>query len=190
MSRPEGQTRFDRVVMDAGDPLWEALESELSGYGEVVPQVGLLGEGAGRCVLWFDGGIPVSAHHTGTGRTGSEALADIAETGPYRVRLVETGAVEADRHGDLAPAAPAEQVVGDTALASRTREAADDPVAEEATELDAVEAFLADEEKIEAIQKRAAMEARKRAEEWGLDRSGSHQSGESETQPGDGEQHP
>lgn len=170
MSRPAGQTRFDRVVMDVGDPLWEALEAALSGYGEVVPQAGLLGDGAGRCVLWFDRGVPVSAHHTGTGRTGSEALADIAETGPYQVRLVETGSVEPDRHGDLDPAAPAEQVVGDPDLASRTREAADAPATGAAeSDLDAVEAFLADEEKIEAIQKRAAMEARQRAEEWGLE---------------------
>ncbi|MDR5656724.1 hypothetical protein RH831_05970 [Halodesulfurarchaeum sp. HSR-GB] len=170
MSRPEGQARFDRVVMDVGEPLWEALETELVGYGEIQPQAGLFGDGAGRCVLWFDEGVPVSVRHTGTGRSGSEALADIAETGPYRVRLVETADVETVQHGEIPPAAPAERVVGDADLADRTREAADDPEpAEPDAELDAVEAFLADDEKIEAIQKRAAMEARKRAEEWGFD---------------------
>lgn len=169
MSRPEGQTRFDRVVMTLEAPLREALETELRGYGEIVPQAGLLGNEAGHCVLWFDGGVPVGATHTATGHTDSAAIADIAETGPYRVRLVETADRTEIRNGDLSPAVPAEEVLGDAELARRTRELAtpEEPAAS-GTELDAVEAFLADEEKIEAIQQRAAMEARKRAEEWGF----------------------
>lgn len=168
MSRPDGQPRFDRVVMSVADPLREALDSELVGYGEIVPQAGLLGDEAGRCVVWFDAGVPVSARHTGTGRTDSAALADIAETGPYRVKLVAVEDDAALRTGDLAPGAVAEQVLGDPDLADRTREraGADGHAGED--ELDAVEAFLADEEKIEAIQKRARMEARQRAEEWNL----------------------
>ncbi len=173
MNRPEGPARFDRVVMSLSDPLWEALETELLGYGEIVPQAGLLGDEAGQCILWFDGGVPVSAKHTGTGRTDSEAIADIAETGPYRVRLVETDDRGQIRDGTLSPAAPAEQVLGDAELTKRTRSVADAPEpTESGDELDAVEAFLADEEKIEAIQKRAAMEARKRADEWGFAASG------------------
>jgi hypothetical protein len=191
MTRPAGQARFDRVVMSVADPLWEALETELVGYGEIVPQAGLLGDEAGHCVLWFDHGVPVRAHHTGTGRTDSEALADIAETGPYRVRLVELADPDQLQTGDLAPTAPAEQVIGDAELASQTRAVADtsDP-AEPGDELDAVEAFLADEDKIEAIQKRAAMEARQRADEWGIDvPNPSDEAGQSERDPGDRDQH-
>lgn len=191
MSRPDGQARFDRVVMSVAAPLREALDTELVGYGEIVPQAGLLGDEAGHCVLWFDHGLPVRAHHTGTGRTDSEALADIAETGPYRVRLVELSDPEELRTGDLAPTAPAEQVLGDAELASRTRAAADtaEP-ADPGDELDAVEAFLADEDKIEAIQKRAAMEARQRAAEWDLDVEGhSTEPGQSESDPSNRDQH-
>jgi len=41
---------------------------------------------------------------------------------------------------------------------------------EDATEnVDAVEAFLADEQKVEAIRERAREEAAERAEEWGFE---------------------
>ena len=171
MTLPDGQPCFDRVVMAVDGPLAEALDRSLTGYGEIVPQAGLLGDGAGEMIIWFDDGIPVSARHSGTGRTGSEALADIAETGPYCVRLVDASLPEeVGANSSLAPAAPAEQLAGDEALAERTRAAAGaEPAEDSAAELDAVEAFLADEEKIEAIQKRAAAEARRRAEEWGFE---------------------
>ncbi len=190
MTRPDGHTRFDRVVMSVGDLLREALDVSLRGYGEIVPQAGLLGDEAGCCVIWFEAGVPQRAHHTGTGRVGSEALADIAETGPYRVQLVEIDGTEPVKQGDLDPTAPAEQVVGDTALADRTaRAAGGTDSSDPGDDLDAVEAFLADEDKIEAIQKRAAMEARRRAEEWGLDSvEGSEQAGEAKADSGDDEQ--
>jgi hypothetical protein len=41
--------------------------------------------------------------------------------------------------------------------------------ARDATGQDPVEAFLADEERIEAIRAEARAEAERRAEEWGLD---------------------
>lgn len=170
MSLPAGQTCFERVVMAVDEPLAEALDRGLTGYGEVVPQAGLLGDGAGTGVIWFDDGVPVGARHTGSGRTGGEALADIAETGPYRVRLVDVDALPDGAHQPLAPGAPAERLAGDETLAARTRSAAEVTTPETAeAELDAVEAFLADEEKIEAIQQQAAAEARRRAEEWGFD---------------------
>lgn len=171
MTLPSGQPCFDRVVLAVDEPLAEALDRDLTGYGVIVPQAGLLGEGTGKGVLWFDSGIPCSARHTGTGRTGSEALADIAETGPYRVRLVDTALPETVREGaSLAPGAPAERVAGDPDLAERTRQAAGgNSTADSDAELDAVEAFLADEDKIEAIQQQAAAEARNRAAEWGFD---------------------
>lgn len=170
MTLPSGQPCFDRVVMAVDEPLAAALERDLTGYGVIVPQAGLLGEGTGKGVLWFDSGIPCSARHTGTGRTGAAALADIAETGPYRVRLVETALPESVRDGSLAPGAPAERVAGNRDLAERTRRAAGgDSSPDSDAELDAVEAFLADKDKIEAIQQQAAAEARKRAAEWGFD---------------------
>ncbi|MFB6153163.1 MAG: hypothetical protein ABEJ27_02820 [Halodesulfurarchaeum sp.] len=171
MTLPAGQPCFDRVVMSVDEPLEAALDRSLSGYGIIVPQAGLLGDGAGEGVIWFAEGVPIRARHTASGRTGSEALADIAETGPYRVRLVEVGGLEeAAADPDLSPGAPAERLAGNEALAERTREAATHPVGGgPAEELDAVEAFLADTEKIEAIQRQARAEARQRATEWGLD---------------------
>ncbi|TKX85377.1 hypothetical protein EXE43_13970, partial [Halorubrum sp. SS5] len=57
-----------------------------------------------------------------------------------------------------------------TALAERTREAApDERLRDGADEDDAVAAFLADDERIDAIREQARAEARDRAAEWGLD---------------------
>jgi hypothetical protein len=168
MTAPAGNPTFDRVVMSVGEPLREALDNDLQGYAEIVPQAGLLGDAAGCCRLWFEDGVPVGATHTGTGRTDAAALADIAETGPYRVRLVAVADPSQVQPGDLPPDAPAEQVVGDSDLAERTRERASGDGEQDGADLDAVEAFLADEEKIEAIKQRAAMEARERAAEWDL----------------------
>ncbi len=67
---------------------------------------------------------------------------------------------------------PAERLAGDADLAARTRAAAPQArltaSSEEADEPGAVEAFLADKAKIEAIQQQARAEATARAEEWGL----------------------
>ncbi|MFC6731761.1 hypothetical protein [Haladaptatus sp. DYSN1] len=72
------------------------------------------------------------------------------------------------------PELPADRLAGDPDLAARTREAAPsdrrDSAADPAErELGAVEAFLADDEKIEAIQRQAREEAATRAQEWGFD---------------------
>jgi hypothetical protein len=74
---------------------------------------------------------------------------------------------------------PAERLAGDPDLAARTRaKAPDDRVREspggdsdsdEVAQQSAVEAFLEDEGKIEAIREQAREEARERAAEWGLD---------------------
>jgi len=70
----------------------------------------------------------------------------------------------------------ADRLAGDPDLAERTRTAApaeweaDAESGGEDGSLDAVEAFLDDEEKIAAIRDRAREEARERAEQWGLDR--------------------
>lgn len=173
MRLPEGQTSFDRVVDAMDGPLDAALEDGLTGYGVIVPQGNLLGEDSGKGILWFEDGIPIGARHTGTGRTGSAALADLAEIGPYQVRMVATGNVDEMYAGDpLPPAAPADRLAGNEALAARTREAAGSTAGGGPdAELDAVEAFLANEEKIEAIKRQAAEQARQRAREWGFETS-------------------
>jgi hypothetical protein len=64
---------------------------------------------------------------------------------------------------------PAERLAGDPGLAARTRAAApDERLDDRAGSGSAVEAFLADESKIEAIREQAREEARRRAAEWGL----------------------
>jgi hypothetical protein len=63
---------------------------------------------------------------------------------------------------------PAERLAGDQSLADRTREAAPADRRDD-DETDPVAAFLDDEAKVDAIREQARTEARRRAEEWGLD---------------------
>ncbi|PSP69311.1 hypothetical protein BRC70_06990, partial [Halobacteriales archaeon QH_6_68_27] len=72
----------------------------------------------------------------------------------------------------------AERLAGDQSLTDRTREAAPaDRTASESLageagserDVGAVEAFLEDERKIEAIREQAREDARERAEEWGFE---------------------
>ncbi|MFB6308795.1 MAG: hypothetical protein ABEH35_05640 [Haloarculaceae archaeon] len=185
MKLPEGRLVRSRVVDEPRHPLADALDRELTGYAVLEPQDTLLLDGDGRGVLTFENGVPVVAYHTGSDRGGPAALADLAVPGPYHVELY---AVDGD---DLAPihdepavrvppGMPAERLAGDPALAASTRRAAPDedrdrePATGGASEDDradqsAVEAFLEDEEKIEAIRQRAREEASERAQEWGFD---------------------
>jgi hypothetical protein len=124
--------------------------------------------------------VPVLAYHTETGRGGPEALADLATPGPYRFELVSLPAeAMADLHDARAlrvpPGMPAGRLAGDQDLAARTRERAPErrnsqPESDggASTQPGAVEAFLDDEEKIEAIRAAARTQARERATEWGL----------------------
>lgn len=166
---------FARVVDDAAAALELVLDRELTGYAEFTPQDALLLDADGEGVVVFDGGVPTHVEHTGSGRGGSAALADLAVPGPLRVECYagDDGPVPRTDRYAVAPGTPAEQLAGDGDLAARTRDAADvDAGAETADatdDLDAVEAFLADEEKVEAIKDRAAAEAERRADEWGFD---------------------
>lgn len=174
MTLPAGAPSFDRVVTGLEEPLAAALDRELTGYAEVVPQAALLLDASGAAVLWFEDGVPTHASHTSTGATGTDVLAEIAATGPYRVRLVplDPEAMAGRPAGAaLPPGAPAERLAGDEGLAARTRERAGEGGGRrpDGDGLDAVEAFLADDEKIRAIRERARTEARERAAEWGLD---------------------
>jgi hypothetical protein len=167
-----------RVEPDAAAPLDTALDRELTGYAVLEPQDALLLDGDGVGVLAFEDGVPRLAYHTGTGRGGSEALADLAAPGPLDVELRELPAAELpEGDGDIRvpPDMPADRLAGDPQLAERTREVAPAEWLEgseegsESDSLDAVEAFLEDEEKIDAIRDRAREEAKERAEQWGLD---------------------
>ncbi len=165
---------FARVVEDAAAALSLALDRELTGHAVLTPQEALLLDGDGEGVVTFTDGVPTHVHHSSTGRGGAAALADLATTGPLRVACYDGADGDVPRTGPSAvsPGTPAERLAGDDALAERTREAAraaDIADADSAGDLDAVEAVLADEEKVEAIQDRAREEARERAEEWGFD---------------------
>jgi len=170
---PDGELVRSRVVDDPAPALETALDRTLTGYALLAPQGTVLLAAEDRGVLTFEDGVPVLAYHTGSDRGGPAALADLALPGPYRCDLYELPAtVLADLHAadDLCvpPGLPAERLAGDAALAARAREAAPDH-RDETAGTSALEAFLADEEKIRAIKEEARREAEQRAVEWGLE---------------------
>ncbi|WP_297885448.1 hypothetical protein [uncultured Halorubrum sp.] len=172
---PRGTLLRSRVVSDVGTTLSRALDRGLTGYATLVPQETLLLSGEARGVLTFEDGVPVLAYNTVTDSGGPDALAELAVPGPYRVELyaVDADGLAAAHREDalrVAPDAAATELADDAALADRTREAAPaDRLRDDADEDDAVAAFLADDERIEAIREQARSEARDRAAEWGLD---------------------
>jgi hypothetical protein len=180
MKLPRGRLQRRRVVSDLGTPLAKALDTGLTGYVRLESQDALLLSADGVGVLTFEEGVPVVAYHTGTDAGGPAALADIAVSGPYRIGLFELDAAELAAVHEaeelrVPPGMAARRLAGDSDLADRTRErtldiSLDTGPDRTATEgPGAVEAFLADEAKIEAIQERAREEAERRAVEWGLD---------------------
>ena len=180
MKLPRGQLVRQRVVGDPGTALSNALADELTGYARLESQDALLLDADGVGVLTFDSGVPGAAYHTGTDRGGPEALADIAVAGPYRLELYELdGETLAEVHEaqslTVPPGMPAERLAGDSELAERTRTAAPErrraDLDADGDDRGAVEAFLEDEQKIEAIRERAREEARERAEQWGFQQS-------------------
>lgn len=176
MKLPQGRLRRRRVVTDLATPLKRALDEEFTGYVRLEPQDALLLDSEAAGVVTFDRGVPVLTYHTGTDSGGSEALADIAVAGPYRVEryeLDEDALADVHETSELAvePGAPAEHLAGDIELARRTRECApDDRVGRDNhTDQAAVEAFLDDEDRIADIQEAARQEAQSRASDWGFE---------------------
>lgn len=171
MTAHGGRLLHSRVVSDLGGVLERTLEDAITGYATVEPQDVLLLDAEGAGVLAFEAGVPVAARHTGTGRVGREALAELTVPGPCRVELYEL-----DRPAKFAgepqyripPGLPADRLVRDVELANRTRSAAADRGIGERADADALEAFLTDEERVGAIRREARAEARQRAEQWGL----------------------
>ncbi|KZN22867.1 hypothetical protein A4G99_17345 [Haladaptatus sp. R4] len=173
MTSPRGELVLSRVVSDPETALTTALERRLTGCVVFEPQDSLLLDASGYGVLTFEDGIPIQAHHTGTGRGGPEAVADLAVPGPYSVELYRQSPDERDAdfrtdERPIPPGMPAERLAGDPTLAEKTRERAPER-SPETTSTSAVEAFLEDEEKIAAIREQARQEAERRAAEWGLD---------------------
>lgn len=168
----DGSLRHSRVVADLGGVLDQALAERTTGFATVEPQDALLLDADGLGVLALEDGVPVAARHTGTGRTGREALAELAVPGPCRVELYERDRpvpFASDAGARIPPALPADRLARDHDLANRTRSAAADRATGERADADALEAFLRDEERVEAIRREAREEARSRAEQWGLD---------------------
>ncbi len=172
MRLPRGTLLRSRVVDDPAVVLSQVLDDELTGYAVLEPQDSLLLAEETTGVLTFEAGVPVLAYDVASDDGGSDALADLAVPGPYRAKLYElpTSAL-AEIHDTqelrVPPGAPAEQVADDVELADRTRAAAPEDRTDAGTR-SAVEAFLRDDAKIEAIREQARSEARQRAEEWGL----------------------
>lgn len=177
MKLPRGRLQRRRVVSDPATPLAQALEDDLTGYCRMESQDALLLSAEGIGVLTFEHGIPMVAYHTGTDAGGPAALADMAVSGPYRVELfaLQGDALEPVHNAEdlsVPPAMPARRLAGDPDLADRTQDRAadlgyiDDTVNHQ---LDAVEAFLEDERRIDAIKAQAREEAEQRAEAWDFD---------------------
>lgn len=172
MRLPEGDLVRSRVVADPGVALSTALDRRLTGYAVLRPQDALLLGGDRRAVLTFDDGIPVLAYDGASDRGGVDALGDLAVPGPYRVELYEVPSdALATAHDTpelrVPPERPAEELAADAELAERTRALAPAD-RDDDTDRTAVEAFLADEEKIDAIREEAREEAERRAAEWGF----------------------
>lgn len=172
---PQGKLLQSRVVPGVRTVLVEALDRSLTGYAIVTPR-----RADAKSVFTFETGIPVLAYHTGADAGGERAITALEGVGRCRIDLyglsmADLRAAEAEELS-VPPALPATHLTGDRALAARTRKRAAqradaDPDAEQPTDRagDAVAAFLEDTERIETLREQARAEARRRAEEWGLD---------------------
>jgi len=177
MTVPDGRLRGRRVVSSLAGPLEDALDWSLTGYLHLESD-GLLLDDGEATILTFEGGVPVAATRAGGDATGAEALAGVAATGLYRLELRALPAAELPafhRHGRarVPPTLPARQLVGDSELVTRTREAAPEGKrsgsAADGPGLAAVESFLDDADAISSIRDRARSEARSRADKWGFE---------------------
>lgn len=172
---PRGDLTFSRVVPDAAAALTAALDRRHTGYAVLTPSDALVLDEGTHAVLGFRDGIPT--HARSAAEAGPGALAAAATPGPLRVALHECTPPFTDSTARIAPDTPARRLAGDDALAARTRDAApasavessDASVPEASDDLDAVDAFLADEDAIARIKEQAREEAERRAAEWGFD---------------------
>lgn len=172
MRLPDGALVGSRVVDSPAAFLERALEERLTGYAVVEPGDALLLDADARGVITFEDGVPTLAYEVTADRGGPAALAELAAPGPYsveRYRLPASALEEAHRADELRvpPGSPAEELADAPDLAARTRERAPADAPDDA-DPSALEAFLADEERVATIREEARAEARRRASEWGL----------------------
>lgn len=175
---PRGDLVGARVATDFAAPLAASLDDELTGYLRFEPGDALLGAGGSEAVVTLADGVPVLAYDAGADADGPAALAALAGTTPVRVERYRLPADalaslhDSETDGSdpfrVAPGAPARELAADDALAERTREAAPSDRLDATGDHDALAAFLADEERVEAVRREARAEARARADEWGL----------------------
>lgn len=177
MNLPEGRLRARRVVPSLRGPLADALDGTLTGYLRLEAD-GLLLDDGEATVLTVEDGVPVAAAQTGGDSVGADALADVGAGGLYRLELRELSegelpAMHRRERAHIPPTLPAKQLVGDSGLVARTREAAPDRRlggdTDDESGLSAVESFLDDSDAISSIRDRARSEARARADEWGFE---------------------
>jgi hypothetical protein len=169
---PEGELCRSRTDADVGETLASALNRELTGYVVFEPRGSILRGSDERAVLTFESGVPVLAYHPGSDAGGPDAL-DALAGGPFHADVYELppATLEAPHRVEelrVDPTAPARRLAGDDALVERTRAVAPEDRLTEAEGPSAVEAFLADAERVETIREEARAEARARAAEWGL----------------------
>ncbi len=174
----DGRLLQSRAVGSIEPILTTALDRSLTGFARIEPGETLLSETTDRGVLTFADGIPMAAYHTGADAVGERALAELSTLGPYHIDLYTLPAdrlqsVHATDRLLVPPGRPAERLAGNPTLAERTRTAASQTRIDRTREADpnTLAAFLADEERIEAIQQQAQAEAKRRAREWGLEES-------------------
>ncbi|WP_323674777.1 hypothetical protein [Halorubellus sp. PRR65] len=176
MKLPQGEVVASRVLDDHERALRAALDERLTGYLVLEPSATLLLGDDGAGVLTVNDGVPVLASHTGTGRGGADALADLAGPGPVKAerRAVDPDALATVHDADgadalaVAPGEPSRVLTGDRDLATAVRERAPtDHPGNEAVD-DPLESFLADEARVEQLREDARAEAERRAEEWGF----------------------
>lgn len=174
MGLPAGELTFSRVVSDASAALTVVLDRRHTGYAVLTPSAALVLADETYTVLALRDGIPT--HAVAPEQAGSAALACAATPGPLRVTLHECEDPIQEPAARIAPETPARRLAGDASLAARTREAAppapggETPsVPDAGDDLDAVDAFLADEDAIERIKTQAREEAARRAQEWGFE---------------------
>ncbi|WP_435344793.1 hypothetical protein [Haloarchaeobius sp. HRN-SO-5] len=176
MMLPRGDLVRSRTADTPAGALADALANRRTGYLVLEPADTVLGGTDGAGVLTLDDGVPVLAYHTGTDRGGPSALADLVTPGPVSVDTyaVAAGALDPVHALDemtIPPASPAEQLADDPDLAARTRDVApEDRLTGDDADgtLDPVEAFLADEDRLDAIREQARAEAERKADAWGL----------------------
>ncbi|WP_182021554.1 hypothetical protein [Haloquadratum walsbyi] len=172
---PTGDLCRSRTDADIAETLISALNRSLTGYVVFEPQQSILAGEDDRAVITFEQGVPMAAYHTDNDVVGSEAIDALSDSGTPHVDVhTLPAAALMSIHRDVtdtfavAPTAPARHLTNDATLVERTRNVAPQTRVDGTDTQTAVEAFLADTDRIESIKQEARAEAAARAAEWGF----------------------